>query len=121
MDALTREELPIDFDPRWLAVLRQMKEQFGKKPELEAVLFLIGMNELGRVIEKFTKEEKQDLMHIAVCKLLSYDGFYSFAGWDDDNWQTWEAAENLPQWANEDQERAIKLNIIRYFEENNII
>ena len=47
MDALTREELPIDFDPRWLAVLRQMKEQFGKKPELEAVLFLIGMNELG--------------------------------------------------------------------------
>ncbi|MBK9454955.1 MAG: hypothetical protein WBP31_00540 [Chitinophagales bacterium] len=121
MDALTREELPIDFDPRWLAVLRQMKEQFGKKPELEAVLFLIGMNELGRVIEKFTKEEKQDLMHIAVCKLLSYDGFYRFAGWDDDNWPMWEAAENLPQWANEDQERAIKLNIIRYFEENNII
>ncbi|HRF75312.1 MAG TPA: hypothetical protein PLJ00_09435 [Chitinophagales bacterium] len=121
MDALTREELPIDFDPRWIAVLKQMKEQFGKKPELEAVLFLIGMNELGRVIEKFTKEEKQDLMHIAVCKLLSYDGFYRFAGWDDDNWPMWEAAEKLPQWTNEDQERAIKLNIIRYFEENNII
>lgn len=121
MAGLTREELPIDFDPRWIAVLRQMKDRFGKKPELEAILFLIGMNELGRLIEKFTKEEKQDLMHVAVCKLLSYDGFYRLAGWDDDNWPMWEATENLPQWSNDDQERVIKLNIIRYFEENNLI
>ncbi|MBK7444338.1 MAG: hypothetical protein IPL12_19905 [Bacteroidetes bacterium] len=121
MDALTREELPIDFDPRWIAVLKQMKERFGKKPELEAVLFLIGMNELGRLIEKFTKEEKQDLMHIAVCKLLSYDNYYRFAGWDDDNWPMWEVVGVLPQWDTGEQERVIKLNIIRYFEENKII
>lgn len=121
MNELTWEGLPIDFDPRWLAVLGQMKSRFGKKPELEAVLFLIGMNELGRIIEKFTKEEKQDLMHVAVCKLLSYDGYYKLAGWDDENWPLWEVVGVLPQWTAEEQERVIKLNIIRYFEENKII
>lgn len=121
MNELTREELPIDFDPRWIAVLQQMKSRFGKKPELEAILFLIGMNELGRIIEKFTKEEKQDLMHVAVCRLLSNDGYYQLAGWDDDNWPLWEATGALPAWTAEEQERVIKLNVIKYFEENKMI
>ena len=48
-----------------------MVERFGKKPDLEAILFLIGMQEYGQLKDKFTKEQKQDLMHVAVCLLLS--------------------------------------------------
>jgi hypothetical protein len=119
--SLTHEELPIDFDPRWIEVLKRMKDQFGKKPELETILFLIGINELGKVEEKFTKEQKQDLMHVAVCRLLSFDGYYRLAGWDDDHWPMWEAAKELPPWSAGEQEEVIKKNIIRYFEENNLV
>lgn len=119
--SLTHEEIPIDFDPRWLAVLRMMKERFGKKPELESILFLIGINELGRLEDKFTKEQKQDLMHVAVCKLLSREGYYRLAGWDDDNWPLYEATQKLPDWTAAEQEVLIKQSIIRYFEEQNQI
>lgn len=119
--SLTHEDVPIDFDPRWIEVLRQMKERFGKKPELEAILFLIGMNELGRVEEKFTKEQKQDLMHVAVCRLLSQEGYYRLAGWDDEQWPMWEAAQALPPWSASEQETVLKKNIIRYFEENQLV
>ncbi len=118
---LTHEEIPIDFDPKWVAVLRVMRDRFGKKPELESILFLIGINELGRVEEKFSKEQKQDLMHVAVCRLLSYDGFYRLAGWDDEDWPLWEAAAELPAWTATEQEVRIKKNIIRYFEEYQLI
>ncbi len=46
------------------------KKQFGKKPDMNGILFLIGMRELGQLRE-FAKDEKMDLMHIATCKLLA--------------------------------------------------
>lgn len=119
--SLTHEEIPIDFDPRWIAVLQRLRDQFGKKPELETILFLIGMNELGKVRDKFSKEQKQDLMHIAVCRLLSADGYYRLAGWDDDQWPMWEATKELPAWSAAEQEIIIKQHIIRYFEENKLL
>ncbi len=118
MFQLTHEEVPVDFDPRWINVLQRIRDQFGKKPELETILFLIGINELGKVNEKFTKEEKQDLMHIAVCKLLSLRGYYRFAGIDDDGWPQWEPSKILPELTHEAQERMLKESIIQYFEEN---
>ncbi len=121
MEKLTNEELPVDFDPKWINVLQILKEKFGKKPELESILFLIGMNELGRVEDKFTKEQKQDLMHIAVCKLLSYNGVYKMAGWDDEGWPMWETINQLPEMSAMQQEEILKRNIIHYFEENKIL
>jgi hypothetical protein len=67
-----------DFEQRWINVEFFIRERFGKKPDIEAILYLIGINELGAFPEEknFTKEQKQDLMHIAVCKLLSQVGIY---------------------------------------------
>ncbi len=121
MADLTKEEIPIDFDPRWIRVLQMIKDRFGNKPELETILFLIGMNELGRLSDKFTKEQKQDLMHIAVCKLLSYNGFYKLAGWDDEGWPMWEISAAMPEMDTREQETLLKKNIIHYFELNEMI
>lgn len=121
MADLTKEEIPVDFDPRWIRVLQMIKDRFGSKPELETILFLIGMNELGKLSEKFTKEQKQDLMHIAVCKLLSYHGFYKLAGWDDDGWPMWEISAAMPEMDTREQETLLKKNIIHYFELNEMI
>lgn len=113
----SHEQIPIDFHPDWIFILNHLKDQFGKKPNLETILFLIGTNELGKGPIPFTKEQKQDLMHIATCKLLSYDGYYAFIRMDEDGWPFYEIQKPIPVLSNEDQEFLMKKNIIRYFKE----
>ena len=55
----------------------EIGDSIGKRPkDLNSTLFLISVQELGIGPKNFTKEEKQDLMHIAICKVLSYSGYY---------------------------------------------
>ena len=107
----------LDFE--WLRVRHIVKRSFGKAqlPDLNAILFLIGIQELGRWQDNFTKEEKQDLMHIAVCRLLSYDGYYRFAGRDADGWPHYERIKPVPVQGVEEQGTLLKTHIIRYFRE----
>ncbi|MEJ7673027.1 MAG: hypothetical protein WKF59_10015 [Chitinophagaceae bacterium] len=60
-----------DLQLRWWKLEEKLMEKFGKKPDMEAILFLIGIQEFGNIRNKFSKEQKQDLMHVAVCSLLS--------------------------------------------------
>jgi hypothetical protein len=80
------EDWQIDFE--WARVLHIVQKAMGREtaPDLNIVLILVGIQELGQYKKGFSKEEKQDLMHIAVCTLLSYDGYYEFVGRDDDGW-----------------------------------
>ncbi len=90
--------------------------QFRKNPNLHELLFLIGMRELGQLKTKFTKEEKQHLMHIAVCRLLSDLGYYELEGLDADGWPHWIATQRLPELSADEQEYLLKQQIIRYFD-----
>jgi len=96
-----------------------IKERFQRAalPDLNAILFLIGVQELGRWQESFTKDEKQDLMHIAVCRLLAYDDHYEFVGRDADGWPHYELRSSLPKIDLATQERLLKEKIVRYFNE----
>lgn len=116
----THELVPIDFDPRWLRILQWVKDQFGKKPNLEGLLFLIGMQVVGKPQTKYTKEQKQDLMHVAVCHLLSIEGYYELVAYDADGWPHYEALKTLANLDLEGQETLLKQQIIRYFEQLNI-
>lgn len=111
------EEWELDFE--WLQVRHLVKEAFRRDalPGLNAVLFLIGIQELGRVQPSFTKEEKQDLMHIAVCRLLSYDGYYEFAGRDADGWPHYRMIKPVRTSGVEEQEKLLKMKAIQYFKE----
>jgi hypothetical protein len=40
-----------DLQTRWWALEAKLVERFGKKPDMEAILFLIGEQELGQVKE----------------------------------------------------------------------
>ena len=108
-----------EFDFEWLRIRHLVKEQTGKEelPDLNGILFLIGIQELGRWQEEFTKEEKQDLMHIAVCRLLSYQDHFRFVGRDEDGWPHWEEISPLTIKGADKQERLLQENVIRYFNE----
>ena len=102
----------------WQKLLDHLKEIIGKRPaDLNAVLFLIGTQELGQGIRNFTKEEKQDLMHIAICKVLSLSGFYELEGLDEQGWPHWKNIKKLPHFDLLEQEKLLKLHVIEYFEQ----
>jgi hypothetical protein len=105
---------------KWYKIIFGMKKQFGKKPDMNAILFLIGMNELGQ-IKDFDKQEKTDLLHIATCKLLSYNGYYKLTDIDKDGWPHYELVNKPPYADLLQQENLIKQLIVRYFEENGIL
>lgn len=111
------EDWQLDFE--WLRVQHLVKDWLRKDalPDLNAILFLIGVQELGRWQQTFSKEEKQDLMHIAVCRLLSYDGYYEFVGRDADGWPHWEKVAGTPKLDLAEQERLLKTKVIQYFRE----
>ena len=39
--------------------------------DLDSIIFLIGIQELGQFQKRFNKQKKLEVIHIAVCKLLS--------------------------------------------------
>jgi len=99
------------------AVLDFFENQFQKRPtDLESVLFLIGVQELGQGHVHFTKEQKQDLMHIATCKVLSYSGFYALEGLDAEGWPHWNLVKAVPTLNLKEQDLLLKAHIVHYFE-----
>lgn len=110
-----------DLQARWWTLEAKLVERFGKKPDLEAVLFLIGIQEFGDIRNKFTKEQKQDLMHVAVCSLLSQSGYYEIAGYDQDGWPHFQQLKALPVLSLIDQENFLKDHVLLYFETHNIL
>jgi hypothetical protein len=110
---MTGDELNI----RWEVLVRRLEDQFGMEMTMESVLFLIGMRELGAGPEKFTKEQKVDLMHIAICRILSFSGYYRLSHLDQEGWPHWEVLRPLPHTDMFTQVNLLKAHIVEYFDE----
>ena len=108
-----------DLQQRWWNLEAKLAERFGKKPDMEAILFLIGIQEFGQLKEKFTKEQKQDLMHIAICSLFAQSGYYELEGRDHDGWPHFRQLKSLPVLSAIEQENFMKDHILLYFESHN--
>ena len=107
-----------DLQQRWWNLEAKLAERFGKKPDMEAILFLIGMQETGFIRNKITKEQKQDLMHVAICTVLSPGGYYAFEGKDNDGWPHFRQLKEVPPMALPEQEAFLKDHILLYFQEH---
>ena len=108
----------LELERNWQKLRVNLKEIIGRKPkDLNAILVLIGVQELGKGTAEFTKEQKQDLMHIAICKILSYSGYYELEGLDEDGWPHWKNIKELPHFDLLEQEQLLKMHIIEYFDE----
>ena len=106
-----------NFEQRWIDTEHMLHARFGKVPDMEGILFLIGLNELGAPAEtKFSKEQKQDLMHIAVCTLLCQVGYYEPAGRDEDGWPHFHQLAQPEINGLKEQEQLLKECVVRYFE-----
>ena len=111
------EDWQLEFE--WLEARHFVKDALNKDvlPDLNAVLLMIGVQELGRWKKIFSKEEKQDLMHIAVCRLMSYDGYYDFVGRDADGWPHYRLVKAFELKGEGVQERYLKVKAAVYLKD----
>ena len=82
---------------------------------MNGVLLLIGVQELGQGPQEFSKEQKQDLMHIAICTILMASGYYSFDGYDEEGWPHFTQLKALPEFNMIEQENFLKDHVLLYF------
>jgi len=108
-----------DLQVRWLKLRIKLKERFNIKPDMNGILLLIGVQELGQGPQEFSKEQKQDLMHIAVCTILSASGYYVFDGKDEEGWPHFSQVKALPELETVDQENFLKDHVLLYFDNIN--
>ena len=109
-----------DVQVRWWQLEEKLTTLFGKKPDMEAILFLIGVQETGKTNQSFTKEQKQDLMHVAVCTLLMPNGYYKYENLDAEGWPHFTQLKDLPVMDAVQQAQFLKDYILLYFQERGL-
>ncbi|MBN8565574.1 MAG: hypothetical protein J0M25_02400 [Flavobacteriales bacterium] len=113
----------IQLKERWENVVTILSNQFadGDELDLDAIIYLIGVQELGKVKQIFKKDEKINLMHIAICRLLEPYGYYEFEFIDNDGWPHYKVKEELPPLKAGEQSVLMKEAIVHYFLEKELI
>ena len=105
----------------WERLQIKLKERFDGEMDYDAILFMIGLQELSKPFKKYKKDEKLEVMHIAICTLLEPYGFYEFLGRDEQGWPHWKLTQSLPHLDAKQQNKLIIDSIIDYFKKEEFI
>ena len=105
----------------WELLQNKLRERFDGEMDYDSILFMIGLNELGKPYQKYKKDQKLEVMHVAICTLLEPYGFYEFKGKDSEGWPHWELKEILPHLDAKQQNKLIIDSMIDYFKKGEFI
>lgn len=121
----TQEDMARDeqLKQRWGELVTFLSNRFadGDTLDLDAIIYLVGVQELGQMQRKFKKDEKLNLMHIAICRLLEPFGYYEFEFFDEEGWPHYKILEELPPLKAGEQSVLMKDAIVQYFVEKEVI
>ena len=108
---------------RWNLLVEKLSNQFadGDTLDLDGIIYLVGIQELGKFNKKFKKDEKVNIMHIAICRLLEPFGYYEFSHFDADGWPHYTIKEQLPHLKAGEQSVLMKDALVQYFLEKEYI
>lgn len=112
-----------DLKQDWELIQDKLSTQFadGEKMNVDAIIYLVGVQELGKGFQKFKKNEKLELMHIAICRLLEPYGYYAFDYFDEEGWPHYNLIKKLPFLKGGEQTVLLKQAIVQYFLEKEFI
>ena len=112
-----------DLKTKWNNLKTKLSVDFSDNEiiDVDSIIFLIGLQELGQFQKRFNKQKKLEVIHIAVCKLLSDYGYYEFDYTDNDGWPHYKLIKKLPNLKAGEQTILMKKAIINYFVKSNYI
>jgi len=100
----------------WRELKSWFEKQFGMESNVDAMLFLVGVQQLGKGFEEFEKSQKLDLIHVGVCTILEGD-YYRLLKRDKEDWPHFELIKKLPVMNAKQQDDFIKKYLLAYFKE----
>ena len=102
---------------RWDHLISLLSDRFsdGEALDVEGVLYLVGLQELGQVHRKMKKDDNVNLIHIGICTVLEPFGYYRFDYFDEDGWPHFELIEALPPLKPGEQSLLMKEALVTYF------
>ena len=116
------KELESEVRKGWFAVRRFVNEHHGSRPDLTAVLLLIGLNEVPCAPEQPSKEEIVDLIHVGTCIALGMGAHYVLRETDAHGWPHYDLDKPLPSFDSmRSQETYLKYHVIQYFKAKNYL
>jgi hypothetical protein len=113
--------MDFEFELRWKAVIKELELKFGEEIDLEAILFLIGVQELGLGARRFKKDEKVNLIHIGICAVLEPLGYYQYSHRDEEGWPHYEMVQKIPYLSDKEQKELMRHAVVEYFEGQGLI
>ena len=105
----------------WQNLQNKLKERFETEMDHDAILFMIGLQELDKPYRTYKKDEKLEVMHIGVCTVLQPYGFYEFDFFDEEGWPHYKVKEELPPLKAGEQSVLMKEAIVNYFVAREVI
>ena len=108
---------------QWETLVSILTERFSETEsiDIEGILYLIGIQELGQVHERFKKDDNVDIIHIGICSALEPFGYYVFDYFDDDRWPHFKLIEELPPLKPGEQSILMKEAVVHYFIQKGLI
>lgn len=108
---------------RWEELVKKLSTHFsdGDPLDVDGIIYLVGVQELGQYQRTYKKDEKVNLMHIAICRLLEPYGYYEFDFFDEEGWPHYTIKEQLPPLKAGEQSVLIKEALVNYFLEKEYI
>ena len=119
-NTMARDE---ELKKQWNEVVTLLSNQFadGETLDLDAIIYIIGLQEKGNFKKTYGKDDKLNLMHIAICRLLEPFGYYAFDYFDEDGWPHYKVLEQLPALKAGEQSVLMKEAVVQYFLEKEVI
>ncbi|OFY86010.1 MAG: hypothetical protein A3K10_14330 [Bacteroidetes bacterium RIFCSPLOWO2_12_FULL_31_6] len=107
--------MEMDLNMEWVKVQLFVRKRFDEVLDVQTILYIIGLQELGMNHQSLRKEQKIDVIHIGVCSVLLPLGYYQKIGFDDDGWPHFKNIKKLPnEIVGEQQDVFMKKAIINY-------
>ena len=103
-----------DLDKKWSGLLEKLENQFDQEMTLKGILYLIGVQELNLGIKQYEREEKVNVLHVAICKILTPFGFYKFDRIDEDGWPHYIELKAIKNLSERQQELLMKEAVLKY-------
>ena len=104
-----------ELERAWQEMIQSFKLDYDETPQVDAVLFVIGLQELNMPFERLTKDQKLDVIHIGLCAVFTPLGYYEPIGRDQDGWIHFKSIKKFPKLTSKEQEEVIKEAVIDYY------
>jgi len=108
---------------RWDLLVTVLSERFadGEALDVEGILYLVGLQELGQIHRKMKKDDNVNLIHVGICTVLESFGYYRFDFFDEEGWPHFELLEELPPLKPGEQSVLMKEALVEYFLKRQLI